>query len=173
VPDVPDDPATSNIRHKIPSAEAKALAFSPNGKILGAACVDRSVRLFDSDTGKELYVFEEASDGESSWSPSLIWSPDSKIVGIGGGAFNTVRFHEAETGRPRGLLLALDDTNALVVSPEGHYRPTAEVQEKIRYVVQTRDGQETLTPGEFTKQYGWTNDPKRVRLGNRGDVRKG
>ncbi len=32
------------------------------------------------------------------------------------------------------------------------------------HVVQTEAGQETLTPEEFAKRYGWNNDPSRVRL---------
>ena len=32
------------------------------------------------------------------------------------------------------------------------------------HIVQTDQGQETLTPEEFAKKYGWKNDPERVRL---------
>jgi hypothetical protein len=50
----------------------------------------------------------------------------------------------------------------LVISPEGHYRGSPGVENKIVYVVQTPDGQETLSPEEFARRCGWRNDPSRV-----------
>jgi hypothetical protein len=38
------------------------------------------------------------------------------------------------------------------------------VERLLAYVVQTDQGQETLSPQEFAKKYGWKNDPERVRL---------
>jgi hypothetical protein len=46
--------------------------------------------------------------------------------------------------------------------PEDHPRPG-------EYVVQTDTGQETLSPEEFRKKYGWKNDPERVRLDEAGE----
>ena len=51
-----------------------------------------------------------------------------------------------------------------VVSPEGHFRGSPDVEAKFVYVVQTEQAQETLTPEEFAKRYGWKNDPSLVRL---------
>jgi hypothetical protein len=34
----------------------------------------------------------------------------------------------------------------------------------VAYVVETERGQETLTPAEMAKKYGWHNDPAKVRL---------
>ena len=31
------------------------------------------------------------------------------------------------------------------------------------HVAETRAGQETLTPSAFARQYGWRNDPSRVK----------
>jgi WD40 repeat protein len=52
----------------------------------------------------------------------------------------------------------------LAVSTDGHYRSSEGIESEIVYVVQTEQGQETLTPAEFSKRYGWKNDPNRVRL---------
>ena len=62
-----------------------------------------------------------------------------------------------------------------LVSPEGHlYTPTKpsgaawatspEINDAFVYVVQTVEGQQTLTPQEFANRYGWQNDPDKVRL---------
>ena len=48
---------------------------------------------------------------------------------------------------------------------DGHYRGSPGVEDELLYVVQTDRGQETLAPEEFTKQYGWKNDPQKVRPG--------
>ena len=32
------------------------------------------------------------------------------------------------------------------------------------YIVETDAGQETLSPEDFEKKYGWNNDPDQVRL---------
>ena len=69
-------------------------------------------------------------------------------------------------------LLPLRNEQAVVVSPDGHWRGATPAAEKeIVYVVQTREGQEVLTPKEFAQRYDWKNDPKRPTLGemSRGD----
>ena len=43
------------------------------------------------------------------------------------------------------------DNGWLVISPEGHYRGSPDVEKEIVYVVQTDRGQETLSPEEFAK----------------------
>ena len=43
------------------------------------------------------------------------------------------------------------------------YRPG--VEKEFVYVVLTEQGEQlTLTPAEFTKKYGWKNDPAKVSL---------
>jgi hypothetical protein len=38
------------------------------------------------------------------------------------------------------------------------------VEKHIVSVVLSDQGEETLTPDEFAKKYGWQNDPEKVRL---------
>jgi len=54
----------------------------------------------------------------------------------------------------------------LAISAAGHYRASLpnEVSRQIVYVVETAEGQETLSPADFAKKYGWQNDPEQVRL---------
>jgi hypothetical protein len=52
----------------------------------------------------------------------------------------------------------------LSVSADGHFRFNGDAQLHVVYVVQTADGQETLTPAEFENKYGWKNDPDKVHL---------
>jgi serine/threonine protein kinase/WD40 repeat protein len=74
---------------------------------------------------------------------------------------------ELETGRPLGLWLSLPDDQDLFVSADGHFKGNPRIESLIRYVVQTKEGQQTLTCSQFEATYGWQNDPGRVRLGVR------
>jgi WD40 repeat protein len=69
-----------------------------------------------------------------------------------------------DRGRTSLTLVPLRDGKWLALRPDGHYRGSAGVEKELVYVVQTEKGQELLAPAEFEKQYGWKNDPQRVRL---------
>ena len=64
------------------------------------------------------------------------------------------------------MLVPLADKMGLSISAAGHYRSSVpnEVSRQIVYVVETAAGQETLSPADFAKKYGWKNDPEQVRL---------
>ena len=96
---------------------------------------------------------------------SLAWSPDDKLLACAGGSATcSILFWDTKTGELRGKLLSLGSGQGLVINPEGHYRGTPGIENQLVYVVETDRGQETLSPEEFTKKYGWKNDPERVRL---------
>ena len=65
---------------------------------------------------------------------------------------------------PLTVLTLLPDGRPLAINAEGHYRSDEDVTDAIVYVVQTADGQQTLTPAEFSAKYGWKNDPAKVKL---------
>jgi hypothetical protein len=75
----------------------------------------------------------------------------------------TTHVWDVATGRVQAVLLGLPRDRALAVGATGHYRCTPGVERDLVYVVQTDRGQETLTPEEFARKYGWKNDPEQVR----------
>ena len=84
-------------------------------------------------------------------------------------AATTTRGHttflwHTETGDPIAAMILLPEEQHLVISPQGHYQATGEIEKEFLYVVRTDKGQETLTPAEFAAKYGWKNDPTKVRL---------
>jgi hypothetical protein len=101
----------------------------------------------------------------------LAWSADGKTL-IASAVGGLPYFLDAATGQQRGLLLGLWDAKGIAINAEGHYCGSRagkfsrgrSVEQQIVYVVQTRDGQQTLTPEEFARKYRWKNDPTRVRL---------
>ena len=51
-----------------------------------------------------------------------------------------------------------------MISPDGHFTGSPGVEEELVYLVQTDEGQETLSPAELEEKYGWKNDPSTVIL---------
>jgi WD40 repeat protein/serine/threonine protein kinase len=136
------------------------LAFSPDGKTLATGGgADPPISLLEAETGRVRRTLR----GHTGPVYHLAWSPDGRtLASCCQGA--QLRLWDAASGRPHWVLLALANHQGLALSPEGHYRGTLGVERFLRYVVQTDQGQETLTPEEFATRYGWKNDPEQVRL---------
>ncbi len=75
-----------------------------------------------------------------------------------------IRLERADDGKVINTIVPLRDLQHVAISPDGHYRGSPGVAKELVYVVQTDKGQETLTPDEFSRRYGWSNDPNRVKV---------
>jgi WD40 repeat protein len=140
----------------------RALAWSPNGETLASANWNlRTVRLWDVQSGE----LRRSLQWDEHFVYFLAWFPDGKTLASANFG-HTWRLWDPESGQLRRLVLALDNLPALALSPDGHYRGAGDVNEELVYIVQTEDGQETLTPEEFASKYGWKNDPMRVGPGD-------
>jgi WD40 repeat protein/serine/threonine protein kinase len=133
------------------------LAWSSDGKTLTSFGPDRTLRLWEA--GARALVRTTSLPAMGPLSPDRRWQASH--------APNLVRIWETEPGALRATLVVLRGEEYLAVSPDGHYRGTPGVEEHLVCVVQTDRGQETLAPEEFTRKYGWRNDPERVRLPDR------
>jgi hypothetical protein len=69
-----------------------------------------------------------------------------------------------QDGRVLGVFLFQRDGKYALISPDGHFRGSPGVEKELVYVVQTDQGQDTLTPEEFARKYNWKNDPSKVGL---------
>ncbi len=122
--------------------------FAPNNNV-------SAVVVWDAESGKLIRVFDGA-DGAA-------FSPDGRLFVAR--ADSAVRLHRLDDGRVIRTMLSLRDQSYAVISPEGHYRGSPEIEQELVYVVQTAQSQDTLTPKQFTDKYGWRNDPQQVRSG--------
>jgi WD40 repeat protein len=151
------DMAAGARKHSLSGQEGTitALTWGGNDRVLSLG-EDAVLRTWDAGEGKAAgAVRMQAKDGR--------FSPDGKLVASGGLAY-TLRLSETATGQTQGTMTLLQ-SGTVLISPEGHYRVSKpEVERDLVYVVETSSGQETLTPEEFNRRFGWRNDPQRVRF---------
>jgi len=93
---------------------ALALRWLPDGRTLTAAATSR-VWSWDTENGKLVkYIYTHMAGSGATL------SHDGSLVALN--SHYGVRLLEAATGRPRGSLVHLADSQGLILSPDGHYR---------------------------------------------------
>jgi WD40 repeat protein len=114
-----------SLRH---TAAVQSVAFSPNGACALSGSEDRTLRLWDLETGRCLRVLE----GHTARVWSVAWSPDGHQV-LSGSGDNTVRLWDLETGR---CLRVLEGHTATVFSvawsPDGHQALSSSQDRTVR-----------------------------------------
>ncbi len=141
------------------AGDVTSLAWSPDGSVLVVGGSDGLVELRSGDGEKVLHRARVHG-----WPVSaLAWSPDGKTLACY--SRGQTRFLDPATGQLGTVLVPLGTEKSLAISPEGHYLSIpANLTRELVYVVETDQGQETLTPQEFERRFGWKNDPSKVKL---------
>ncbi|KAE9394627.1 hypothetical protein BT96DRAFT_886390 [Gymnopus androsaceus JB14] len=75
-------------------SEVYSVAFSPDGTQIVSGSYDKSVRIWDASTGKEMHKLE----GHTSWVSSVAFSPDGTQI-VSGSYDQSVRIWDASTGK--------------------------------------------------------------------------
>lgn len=153
------DGATLKPLRTIPSGNLFALAFSPDSKILATSGHDDNVRFWKVVTGESGPLLRPGRGPVY----HLAWSPDAKTLATVG-TDGMVRLWETTTGLALGYLFPGPAGEGLAVSKDGHFRCGPALEQDLVFLAQTEQGQQVLSPAEFTKIFGWHNDPDRVQM---------
>jgi WD40 repeat protein len=141
------------------SCDILSLVWSPDGKMIAIGYFGQpGARILDPRS-RLLSLFPPTPCGVR----SLAWSGNSQVIAYGCGQ-GLLRLWSPGTGCLGGTLLSLRLKQWVAISPDGYFRGSPGVEQELVYVVETDQGQETLTPQEFTDKYGWENESDKVRL---------
>ena len=90
------------------------MAFHPTKNLLASCSVDKSVKLWNTDTGTELWTVT----GHGDWVRSVSWSPDGAKLASGSDD-KTVRIWEVATGKELSQLRVDSMVMCLSYAPSG------------------------------------------------------
>jgi mono/diheme cytochrome c family protein len=97
------------------TAPIRAIAVSADGKLAVSGSEDRTLRLWDVQTGRELRRFE----GHRAAVTAVAFSPDGRRI-VSGSADRTLRLWDVESGRERRVLSGHTDAiSAVAFAPDG------------------------------------------------------
>ncbi len=140
------------------------IAWSPDGKIIASPSVDKTVRLWDAQTGQHLRTLE----GHSDYVYSVAWSPNGKILASGADD-KTIRLWDVQAGQSIQTLKGHSSlVHSVAWSPDGKTLASSSSDRTIRlWDTQEERSLQTLK-GNFGPVFtvAWSPDGKTLASGS-------
>jgi WD40 repeat protein len=132
------------------SAGVNNIAFSPDAKTMATSSIDNSVKLWDLNTGKELHTL----NGHSGQVLSVAFSADGRLL-ISSSDDLTIKIWTATSGEELATLIALDDQDWAVITPDGLFDGSPPAWDRIAWRYERKPFEVIVTPVEayFTEFY--------------------
>ena len=108
--------------------DVTSVSFSPNGQMIASGSYDRTIRLWNPNTGRHIRTLEGHTDDVN----SVSFSPDGQMI-ASGSRDDTIRLWNPNTGRHiRTLEGHTDDVNSVSFSPDGQMIASGSRDDTIR-----------------------------------------
>ncbi|MBD2181435.1 WD40 repeat domain-containing protein [Planktothrix sp. FACHB-1355] len=122
--------------------QVRAIAISPDGKILASGSDDKSIKLWNPNTGQLLRTLT----GHSDWIAAVAISPDGKTL-VSGSFDNTIKIWDLHSGQLRRTLTGhTDPVQSIAFTPDGTTLASASNDKTIKlWNLRTGQLQNTLT----------------------------
>jgi WD40 repeat protein len=145
------------------SAGVTSVAFSPDGRLVATAGYDSLVKLWDAETGQELYSFA----GHPKGTGGVAFSPDGRRLLTGGGD-SPARVWDTKTKAEIRSFTGCADVESVAFSPDGR-RALIGCSEKVAKLWHVATGKEVRSFRGHTKEVtsvAFTPDGRRVLTGS-------
>jgi WD40 repeat protein len=114
----------------------KALDFSPDGKYFLSGNLGGQYKLWDVATGtvvRQLKTADETAGTIMNTAPSVRFSPDGKTVVIA--SLASTRLYDVSTGNELATMIAFDDGEWLITTPNGYYNSSEKGDQYLNVTV--------------------------------------
>ena len=149
---------TGHSEHVIP------VAFSPDGKQLASGSMDRTIKLWDAQTG----ALKKTLTGHSNGVHAIAFSPDGMTLASGSDD-KTIKLWDAQTGALRQTLTGQNSAiHTIAFSPDGKQLASGSTDKAVKlWDVQAGEIKQTLTGhGDIVKTVEFSPDGKQIVSGS-------